>query len=106
MEWPAVDDGDRALQHILHGCAAGLGLPAGEGPAVIFDGESVARHQRGLRAGGDRKAAQEVVRLHRALAFALQLQQADGARAAGDGQASSMKVPGAPWPRPPRTAAP
>ena len=35
---------DRRRQHALHGRLVGLDLPAGEGRAVIFDGELVARH--------------------------------------------------------------
>ena len=35
---------DRGHQHALHGRLPGLDLPAGEGRAVVFDGELVAGH--------------------------------------------------------------
>ena len=35
---------DRILDRLLHGETVGLMLPAGEGRAVIFDDELVARH--------------------------------------------------------------
>ena len=72
----------------LHRGAVLLELPADKGRAVIFENELVAGHGGSAehRAGAKRNAAQEFVGRHRLLAGALDLGEAHGALAAGNGQ--------------------
>src|SRR4051812_13499110 len=72
----AAECSDRRFDDRLHALAIGLGLPADEWPAIIFDREVVARHGSGEHCTGrDREAAQQLLCAHDALALALGFQR-------------------------------
>lgn len=75
---------DRLFDCLLNGAAVLLALPSDERSTIIFNSELVARHCLAERAQRRVKAAQEFGRLDRLLAGTLQLDEPDGARAAGD----------------------